>query len=149
MGPALNKNMILCVTVDCYVKCCRNAANFAQTGQLIVALRSWDRALLALLTPIIASWYRSCAFGSLSSHDSLSDSSSVLASSASTVNFCDLLYLVPLLARSRLVRRGCFLELELLRCSMAGLVGVTAAFPPAGSACLGLPMHMLSSDDDN
>lgn len=54
------------------VKCCRNAANFAHTGQWIVAVRSWDRALFALRTPIMASWYISCAFNSLSAHDSKS-----------------------------------------------------------------------------
>ena len=72
----------------------------------------------------------------------------ILASSASTVNFCGLLEL-PHLDRSRLVlRRGLMTLLELLCCFAAALGDVTAAPPPAVRASV-RKMYMLSSDDDN
>jgi hypothetical protein len=63
----------------CYMKCCKNEANFAHTGHVLVDLRNCCRDALAFLTPATAERYRSSASVSLSTHLQLSELSLLLS----------------------------------------------------------------------
>jgi hypothetical protein len=63
----------------CYMKCCKNEANLAHTGHVLVDLRSCCRDALAFLTPATAERYRSSASVSLSTHIQLSELSLLLS----------------------------------------------------------------------
>ena len=142
-----------------YKKCCKNAANFAQTRQLVVSARSWVRAALALRQLAIACRYRSTPCVSFSAHSLSCDSPpSELASSASPTKVSRLGVDLGLRLPTRAVFAECGLLVgvavgcDVLRAAMvddldrSGWFGCSVR---AAVAALGRGMYMLSSSDED